>query len=63
MRVRPTASAAPQLSLSTRNPVEMSRELEEQLVSALAELLIAVAANANEKVRPREGARDERQDP
>ena len=59
MSVRPEADAQLRLMLSTRSAVKMSVELERQLVTALADLLVAVATQAVGQAEGTEGGCDE----
>lgn len=61
MKEKPTPSTQLRLTLPVRSPATMSAEMERQLITALTDLLVAVATGG--KAGATEGARDEREDP
>jgi hypothetical protein len=60
MKEKPTPSTQLRLTLPVRSPAAMSAEMERQLVTALADLLVAAATGGETGT---EGERDEREDP
>lgn len=60
MKEKPSPTAQLRLAMPTRCPAEMSTETERQLVTALADLLLAAATHGEVE---RRGEGDEREDP
>jgi hypothetical protein len=60
MREKPAPNAQLRLKLPVRNAATMSAEMERYLITALADLLVAVATGGETAT---EGGRDEREDP